>query len=147
MLLTVRTPSKILFEGEVSDVTIPTRIGQITILPKHVPLTTIVESGIIQCTPIDQSLATDQTFVFDKKRISLAIGGGITYIDGDNIIILGTAGSKEAQASVEKLNKKKAELKKKIEEHQETGDLHGIEQAITDMDAIDAEIKLSEINK
>ncbi|USN57263.1 MAG: F0F1 ATP synthase subunit epsilon [Candidatus Peribacteria bacterium] len=94
MLLTVRTPSKVLFEGDVSDVTIPTRIGQITVLPHHMPLATIVESGIVQFTPDDQSLAHDQTFVFDKKKISMAIGGGIAYIDGQNLIILGTAGSK-----------------------------------------------------
>lgn len=145
--MTVRTPSKVLFEWDVSDVTIPTRIGQITVLPDHIPLTTIIESGIIQCTPTDQSLAHDQTFVFDKKHISLAIGGGIAYIDGNNLIILGTAGSRGGINTLEELQAKKKKIQQKIDQSTQEGDLHTVEQALTEMDSIDAEITLSKISE
>lgn len=145
MLLTVRTPSKVLFEGDVSDVTIPTRIGQITVLPHHMPLATIVESGIVQFTPDDQSLAHDQTFVFDKKKISMAIGGGIAYIDGQNLIILGTAGSKWSTNTLEELQTKRQHIQSTIAKHKEEWSLQSVEQALMEMELIDAEIKLSKL--
>lgn len=39
------TPEKIVFDGEVEYVTVPTTTGVITIMPHHVPLVSIISAG------------------------------------------------------------------------------------------------------
>src|SRR3989339_208769 len=41
----IATPEKIVYENEIKQVSIPTLTGEITILPKHRPLVTIVQAG------------------------------------------------------------------------------------------------------
>jgi len=43
MQLTIISPEKQLFVGESSQITIPTYIGEITVLPNHMPLITIIK--------------------------------------------------------------------------------------------------------
>jgi F-type H+-transporting ATPase subunit epsilon len=147
MNLSIRTPSQTLFEGEVTDVTIPTHIGSITILPGHMPLASVVQAGIIQCTPVDQSLVHNKTFVFDQKQLSIAIGSGMLYVDGETILVLGTAGSTGTDQTHEELKKDEKKLADKIETLRQDGSLAELEEAIVEMDAIKADIKLSKINQ
>lgn len=44
----VVTPEKVLFKEEIVEVTVPTREGEITILPKHMPLVSILEPGVLE---------------------------------------------------------------------------------------------------
>lgn len=147
MKITIQTPAHTLFQGEIYDVTLPTHIGEITILPGHAPLTTIIEAGVIKCTPTDQSLATDQTFVFDNKKISIAIGNGIAYIDGQTISVLATAGATQSDESLEDLQIQKQDIESQIETYKKQGLTQKVEQLTNQRDAITANIKLSQITK
>lgn len=145
MKLTIQTPSHTLFQWEVNDVTIPTHIGEITVLPWHAALTTIVEAWVLKLTPTDQSLATDQTFVFDDKKISIAIGNGVAHIDGQTISILATAGATQSDASLEELQTQKKDIEAQIEASKKQGLTQKVEQLTNQRDAITANIKLSHI--
>jgi len=59
------------FEGKVSQVSLPTSDGEITILPNHIPLITILKTGEIKT---------------DKEKF--LIDGGVAEIDGENVIVL-----------------------------------------------------------
>lgn len=41
------TPEKVAFRDEIDSITLPTSEGEITILPKHIPLVTIISPGEI----------------------------------------------------------------------------------------------------
>ncbi|MBI4363566.1 MAG: ATP synthase F1 subunit epsilon [Candidatus Doudnabacteria bacterium] len=45
--LKITTPERIMLETEVNSVTLPTQLGQITVLPKHIPLVADLTSGEI----------------------------------------------------------------------------------------------------
>ncbi len=45
MNLRIITPERLLFDGEVEQVTIPTRSGEITVLPHHIPLVGLLKPG------------------------------------------------------------------------------------------------------
>jgi len=73
--LKVITPKKIVLEEEVLSVTAPAETGEITVLPRHMNLFTLLIEGIIKI----------------KKRSGedyLAIGGGYLQTDGEQVNIL-----------------------------------------------------------
>lgn len=53
MKLAIYTLQSTLFEGEITSVTVPTPNGEITVLPRHIPLITIVSRGIARATLSD----------------------------------------------------------------------------------------------
>ncbi len=59
------------FEGQVSQVSLPTSDGEITVLPEHIPLITILKKGTVKT---------------DKENIE--IEGGVAEIDGEKVVVL-----------------------------------------------------------
>ncbi len=41
----IATPEKVVYEDEIKQVSIPTTSGEITILPNHIPLVSVVQAG------------------------------------------------------------------------------------------------------
>jgi|SRR3989338_7723079 len=75
MHLKVITPKKLAFEKEIESITIPSAVGEITVLPKHVELLTLLKEGVI-------------TIRSAKEEEYLSIGGGYMETDGITIHIL-----------------------------------------------------------
>lgn len=100
MKLSVTTPERELFQGEVSQLTADTEMGEITILSGHIPLVSVLRSG---------ELLIKQ----EQEETPLAVYGGFLEVKGDNeITVLADAGER-----VEELDEAKAEAaKKKAEE-------------------------------
>lgn len=68
-------PQRIVLEKEVISVTVPTADGEITILPRHINLFTLLEEGLLKIK-------------FDKEEEYYAIGGGYLQTDGEKVIVL-----------------------------------------------------------
>jgi F-type H+-transporting ATPase subunit epsilon len=98
--LKIITPKKIVLEEEVLSVTAPAETGEITILPKHIRLFTLLVEGIIKIKK-------------PNEEDYLAIGGGYLQTDGQelNILVSRAYGQKEID---EKLTEKAIEEAKKI---------------------------------
>jgi F-type H+-transporting ATPase subunit epsilon len=75
MKLRIITPEKIVFEEDIDQVTLPTKDGEITVLPHHVPLVSIVQPGEI----LIKKNAVD---------IPLAVSGGMVQVLPGEIILL-----------------------------------------------------------
>lgn len=73
--VSITTPDGTIFQGEADAVTLPTANGEITILPHHVPLISIVLPGTIM-------LKTGKDTQF------LAVSRGVVEIDGKGVRIL-----------------------------------------------------------
>lgn len=73
--LKVITPKKLVYEEEVMSVVVPTVAGEITILPKHADLLSLLQEGVI-------------TIKKDKEMEYLSIGGGYLETDGKIVRIL-----------------------------------------------------------
>jgi len=69
------TPEKIVYENEVYQVSIPTMSGEITVLPNHIPLVSVMKSGELR--------------IKDKSgEVHLAVSGGFVEVRGNNEIVL-----------------------------------------------------------
>ncbi|MDH7476599.1 MAG: ATP synthase F1 subunit epsilon [Microgenomates group bacterium] len=98
--LKIITPRKIIKEEEVDSISVPTSDGEITILPKHINLFTLLKEGIVKIKTGD-------------KEDYLAIGGGYLQTDGYlvNLLVSRAYGQSEID---EKLTQKAIEEAKTL---------------------------------
>lgn len=68
------TPEKLVYENEITEVTIPTTSGEITVLPNHTPLVTLAKTGEIRIRREN-----------DKEITSLSIASGVVEIRESSI--------------------------------------------------------------
>ncbi len=79
--LKIITPDRIVYDSMgISSVTIPTKEGEITVLPGHIPLIAPIKTG-------------EAHLVKDGVTLGLAVSGGILEVrDGNTIVILAERG-------------------------------------------------------
>ena len=73
--LIIVTPKKKVWEGEILGVTVPSKTGEITILPRHSHLFSLLEEGIVK-------------IILEEKEDYYAVGGGYVETDGKEVSIL-----------------------------------------------------------
>ncbi|MEK7110052.1 MAG: ATP synthase F1 subunit epsilon [Patescibacteria group bacterium] len=73
--LKVITPRKIVIDKQINSVTVPTADGEITILPHHVHLFSLLVEGIVKIKTAD-------------NEDDLAIGGGYLETNGETVTVL-----------------------------------------------------------
>jgi F-type H+-transporting ATPase subunit epsilon len=73
--LKIISPKKIVLEKEVDSVTVPAYDGEITILPHHINLISLLNEGIIKIRA-------------NNQEEFYAIGGGYLQTDGNEVIVL-----------------------------------------------------------
>jgi len=107
--LKVITPKKVVFEKEIESITLPSATGEITVLPKHVELLTLLKEGVV-------------TIRSTKEEEYVSIGGGYMQTDGKNMHILVSRAynqdeinEKRTQEALDKAKKILAETKDKKE--------------------------------
>ncbi len=75
LLLKIITPDAIIHEEEVDQVSLPTSEGEITILPEHVPLITLIGKGDIVATK-------------NGEHIPFLVMEGFARIDGMTVTVM-----------------------------------------------------------
>lgn len=63
------TPERIVYQDSVDAVTIPTRSGEISILPNHIPLVSIVKTGILRVIKKNQEVEMAISSGFLEMRL------------------------------------------------------------------------------
>ncbi|MFH1173004.1 MAG: F0F1 ATP synthase subunit epsilon [bacterium] len=69
------TPEKVVYESEISQVTLPTEQGEITVLPNHLPLVSVLRPG-------------ELIIKKDGQEIPLAVSGGFVQIKKNELVVL-----------------------------------------------------------
>jgi len=94
------TPEKVVYENEVDQATLPTQMGEITVLPNHIPLLSALAAG-------ELVIKTGGT------EVALAIAGGFAEIKKNEIVVL-TENAERAEeidvARAEEAKKRAAQL-------------------------------------
>ncbi len=106
--LEIVTPEKVVLSEEVDSVTIPTKSGEITVLPEHEDLIAQLGSGEL---------------VYRKggKETLIAITGGVLEINGENLTLLAehAISPQDIQVSIAKEARERAEklMRENLNEH------------------------------
>jgi len=109
MKLRIITPKKMVLEEEIEAVTLPSIEGEITILPNHVSLFSLLKEGVVKIK-------------YEKKEDFLAIGGGYVETNGEyvNLLVSRAYGQDEInQTATEKAIKEAEENLKKAKTTEE----------------------------
>ncbi len=69
------TPEKSIYENEIFQITIPTMDGEITVLPNHIPLVSVLKAGELK-------------FKDKDGEHQMAVSGGFLEVRGKNEIVI-----------------------------------------------------------
>lgn len=91
----ILTPEKISWQGEIDSLTVPTEEGEITVLPNHLPLVSILKTGVA-------------TIRMDGKEEYFAISSGFLQVRPNNqVIILADMADRAEELALEEVEKAK----------------------------------------
>ncbi|OGJ58220.1 ATP synthase F1 subunit epsilon [Candidatus Peribacteria bacterium RIFCSPHIGHO2_01_FULL_51_9] len=108
--LEIITPDRTVFQGDVDSVSLPTPQGEITILPHHIPLMSIVIPGSV--------------LVRQKNEEHLfAVSRGVIEVDGKSVRVLADTADRAAELEEEAIKKAKTEAERLLREKR--GDAEG----------------------
>jgi len=110
MKLTIITPEKTAYEGEVDSVVLNTEEGEIGILPGHLPLVTLLKAGDVQ---VDKG----------GQMEFLAVDKGFAEVSDDRIRVLTEAAIDVDQIDLEAVEKAEARARRFIAEAEGKEDL------------------------
>lgn len=107
----VVTPERVVFEDSVDSVSMMTENGEITILPNHVPLVSLLRAGEMRLSDSgNQSL--------------LAVSTGLVEVrDGNNVIILADTAERSEELELEKIEEARKLAEKRLEEARDQDDV------------------------
>ncbi|PJE76041.1 ATP synthase F1 subunit epsilon [Candidatus Uhrbacteria bacterium CG10_big_fil_rev_8_21_14_0_10_48_11] len=99
----IATPEKIVYRESVDQVTVPTLLGEITILPNHIPLVSALSPG-------------ELVIQRGEDRISLFVSGGFIEVKpGSNVVVLADAAEHVDEIDVERAEAAKERARKTME--------------------------------
>lgn len=101
LTLQIITPEKIAYQGEVDSISLPTEQGEITILPKHIPLVSTVQNGAM-------------TVRNDQQEVVMAVYNGFVEVHNNHIIIMTDLAERVEEIDAEKANTARKEAEKKL---------------------------------
>ncbi|MBN1779094.1 MAG: ATP synthase F1 subunit epsilon [Candidatus Buchananbacteria bacterium] len=84
------TPEKIVYESDAKQVTVPTESGEITVLPNHIALVSVLMPG--------------ELVVVDSQPVYMAVSGGFIEVANNQITILADTAER-----AEEIDEKKAQ--------------------------------------
>lgn len=104
------TPERVVFKEEIAQITVPTKMGEITVLPDHIPLVSSLAPGVIH---VKKKNGEDEI---------MSISGGFLEVLKDKVVILADTAERAEEldlALVEEAHKRAAELKEEARRGEE----------------------------
>lgn len=115
----ITTPERTLFKGTVDAATIPTSEGEITVLPHHIPLVSVLAPG-------------ELILKKDGKETSIAVSTGFIQVrDGEHILILADTAERADELDLAKIEAAQERARKAMSELTHREDTSFAEAAAT----------------
>jgi F-type H+-transporting ATPase subunit epsilon len=97
------TPEHVVLKQEALQITVPTKSGEITVLPDHIPLISILKPGVIEVKRVDNVVEI------------ISVSGGFIEVLKDKIVILADTAERAEELDVTRIKEARGraeELKK-----------------------------------
>ncbi|MFH1233659.1 MAG: ATP synthase F1 subunit epsilon [Patescibacteria group bacterium] len=97
------TPERVVLREEITQITVPTRVGEITVLPGHIPLVSNLMPGVIHIKKRD-----------NKDEI-ISISGGFLEVLKNKVVILADTAERASEIDMtraEEAHRRAEEIKK-----------------------------------
>jgi F-type H+-transporting ATPase subunit epsilon len=97
--LKIVTPERIVYQEMVDGVVLPTALGEITVLPRHIPLVAVLMAGELLIKK-------------DNQEISMAVSGGLIEVKKNELVVLADTAEHAHEIDIQRAE----EAKKRAEE-------------------------------
>lgn len=101
--LSIITPDRVVFEDEVDAVSLPTPQGEITVLPHHIPLLSILAPGSV-------------TVHRQGEESFFAVSRGVIAVDSTNVRVLADTADRAAELEEEAVRQAKERAEQLLQE-------------------------------
>jgi F-type H+-transporting ATPase subunit epsilon len=104
------TPERVVLKEEILQITVPTKMGEITVLPDHIPLVASLQPGVVH---VKTRNGTDEI---------MSVSGGFLEVLKDKVVILADTAERAEEldlTKVEAAHKRAEELKAKARQGEE----------------------------
>lgn len=150
MHLKITSPEQTIYDAQIEQATIPTQMGEITILPGHFPLASVLKPWLIKISPMDRDDRTfleGTDFIFEDDKITLTVSRWLVFVDGEKIKIVTSSATVRPDETDEILEKMKTDLEKEIAQITLNWSIDDLETLNTSLQKVSADIKLSKLRK
>jgi len=138
MKLKISTPAKVIYQGEIEKISIPTENGSLKVMDGHAPMVTSVKPGIIKLWPMENHIKVgDEMFVSTSK--------GMVFIDGKIVRIVSAEATLAPEQSESELLQNKRILEDKIKRLKTEWSIEEIEKALIKLEKTNADIELKKM--
>ena len=134
------TPEKVVLKQEILQITVPTASGEITVLPDHIPLVSILQPGVIEIKRADNVVEI------------MAVSGGFLEVMKDKVVILADTAERAEEldeARIKEAREKAEKLKseaKNVDDVQFTNIASKIEKELARERALNKWRRLKNVN-
>lgn len=146
MRLIINSPEQQLRADEIEKVTLPTQLGEITILPGHQSLISVLKAGTVRLTPTTMP-ASDAGYVIDQGQVVISVSKGLVAIHADEIVITTSVGTNTTKETAEVLEQMRQDMLAKIEAIKVDGNEEELEEALAHMEKITADLRIAKIGR
>ena len=113
----ITTPERIVYRDEVDQITIPTRDGEITVLPNHIPLVSLLSPGAL-------------TVKKNGEEVYMATSGGfVEVLPGNKVIVLADTAERSEELDLAAIEVARERARKILEEKRNIDDVAFVDAA------------------
>jgi F-type H+-transporting ATPase subunit epsilon len=105
------TPEKVVLKQEILQITVPTASGEITVLPDHIPLVSILQPGVIEIKRADNVVEI------------MAVSGGFLEVMKDKVVILADTAERAEELDEARIKEAREKAEKLKEEAKNVDDV------------------------
>ena len=98
------TPERIVMKEEVRQVTVPTKQGEITVLPDHIPLVASLQPGVIEILKSD------------NNREVMSLSGGFIEVFKNKVVILADTAERAEEIDIDKSEEARVLAEKSVKD-------------------------------
>lgn len=103
VLLKLVTPSRLLLEQEVDEVTVPGSVGELGVLPDHITFLTTLDAG-------------EMSYKTGADRVRLALSGGYAEVLNNEMTVLANAAEYAEEIDLERARNAREKAEKRMED-------------------------------
>jgi len=107
------TPERTVYKDEVDEIILPTKMGEIAILPNHVPLVAVLKAGELRVKK-------------GKEEIPMAVSGGFIEVQKNKVVVLADSAEHVHEIDEQKAEEARAKAQELLKTKQDEEDFAAV---------------------
>jgi len=138
MKLKISTPAKVIYQGEIEKISIPTETGNLKVMDGHPPMVSSIKPGIIKVWPMKDYIKVGEEMYISTSK-------WMVFIDGKVVRIVTAEATLAPEETENTLLQYKQTREEKIKRLKTEGSIEEIEKALIKLEKINADIQLKKM--